>query len=125
MRSCFLLILLFCGAVLADPDAKGDYYNNETPVQGRPAPPLSPGSLWKVVEKSPCRKAADEKSVVVRTLAKGSVIEVEVWRGGSDEVLVNALDSSGRPWMPVRGKKETDVCYVRANSKFIRPVQRP
>lgn len=120
---CTVLVLLFLAAeAFCDPDAKGDYFNNETPVQGKPSQERSPGSLWRVIEKAACRKAADEGSTVIRTLAKGAVVEVEVWRGGSDEVLINPVDAKGRPWMPVRGKNAEDVCYVRANHKVIRPV---
>lgn len=51
----------------------------------------------------------------------GELLEVEVYRGGSDEVFVNRLDRKGKPWMPVRGRDIQDICYVRANSRYIQP----
>lgn len=109
----------------ATADRNGDFYGNLTPVQGMvpPGSKLSPGSLWQVVSPGlNCRRAADGKAAVVRQFARGDVLQVEVFRGGSDEVLVNAKDGQGKPWMPVRGKTLSDLCYVRANQRYIKPV---
>ncbi len=104
-------------------DSKGDYYRNETSVQGTAASPLSPGSLWQVTTTGlSCRRQPGVNAPIVRQYKLGDVLEVEVYRGGSDEVLLNAKDASGKPWMPVRGRNFDDRCYVRANSRYIRPM---
>ena len=123
-----LLLMLLPVAVQAqdyDEDYGSDFYRNESLVQ---APSrhsnLAPGSLWQVVA-SPlnCRRAASLDSSIIRKYCMGVLIEAEVYRGGSDEVLVNPVDSNGKPWMPVRGKNAEDVCYVRANSRYISPIR--
>ncbi len=106
------------------PDSKGNYYRNDASVL---APnrfnKLVPGFLWRVmVDELNCRQDASLDSPVNRTFQVGDLLEVEVYRGGSDEVYVNPLDRNGRPWMPVRGANTEDKCYVRANSRFIQPV---
>ncbi len=105
------------------PDRHGNYYSNESTVKAEIAnSKLAAGSLWRVaVDALNCRRSANINSNVVRTYLIGELLEVEVYRGGSDEVLVNRLDPKGKPWMPVRGKNTEDVCYVRANSRFIQP----
>lgn len=105
-------------------DYGSDFYRNESLVQ---APSrnskLAAGSLWRVVASSlNCRRAASLDSSIIRKYRVGVLIEAEVYRGGSDEVLVNPVDSDGKPWMPVRGKNAEDVCYVRANSLYISPI---
>lgn len=107
-------------------DQQGNYFKNETPVQARNNSRIVSGSLWQVnvFDGLNCRQAASLQSSIVRTYLKDAVLEVEVYRGGSDEVLINPLDENGKPWMPVRGKNIEDVCYVRANSRFIQPVMR-
>jgi hypothetical protein len=103
-------------------DQQGNYYRNEAPVKS--ASYRAAGSLWRVIVANGlnCRRSASLKSPIVRTYLKDAVLEVEVYRGGSDEVLVNPLDENGRPWMPVRARNVEDVCYVRANSLYIQPV---
>jgi hypothetical protein len=105
------------------PDRDGNYYSNESSVQAKVTNSrLAAGSLWRVaVDALNCRRSANISSNVVRTYLIGELLEVEVYRGGSDEVLVNRLDPRGKPWMPVRGKNTEDVCYVRANSRYIQP----
>ncbi len=107
----------------AQADIQGNYFRNETMVKAASRDSkLSAGSLWLVrVDGLNCRRSASLDSAVVRTYALGSLLEVEVYRGGSDEVLVNPLDRNGRPWMPVRGISSEDVCFVRANSRYIQP----
>lgn len=105
------------------PDAQGDYYRNDTPVQGTAPRPLMAGSLWQVVAAElNCRQEPGADQAVVRRYRQGDVLQVEVYRGGSDEVLLNAKDATGKPWMPVRGKRSADRCYVRANQRYIQPV---
>jgi hypothetical protein len=105
------------------PDRGGNYSSNESTVKAEVInSKLAAGSLWRVaVDELNCRRSASITSNIVRTYLSGELLEVEVYRGGSDEVLVNPLDKNGKPWMPVRGKNIEDVCYVRANSRFIQP----
>jgi hypothetical protein len=109
------------------PDRQGDYYTNHTPLKGKvpKASKLMPGSLWLVVSAGlNCRRSLTTKSAIVRQFKRGDVLQAEVARGGSDEVLQNAKDTEGRPWMPVRPKslERKDICYVRANNRFLQPV---
>ncbi|MEE3719046.1 hypothetical protein V2H45_20075 [Tumidithrix elongata RA019] len=125
--SIFLLMLLPAPASaqsIPEGDRYGDYYKNETPVQAASRQnKLSPGSLWTVVATwLNCRRQPSLNSPVYRIYQEGDLLEVEVWRGGSDEVLINAIDSNGKPWMPVRGRNLDDKCYVRANARYIQPV---
>jgi hypothetical protein len=112
------------------PDRYGNYYSNASNVQSNASnvqaevtnSQLAAGSLWRVaVDALNCRRSASITSNIVRTYLSGELLEVEVYRGGSDEVLVNPLDKNGKPWMPVRGRNIEDVCYVRANSRYIQP----
>lgn len=99
-------------------DSQGNYFNNEVPSK------YASGSLWRVVvpDGLNCRRSASLQSAIVRSYLINSVLEVEIYRGGSDEVLINPLDEKGKPWMPVRGKDFDNVCFVRANSRYIQPV---
>lgn len=126
LKCSLLLLVVLPTAVQAqvNPDSQGNYYKNETSVQASLSrnSPLAAGSLWRVVsENLNCRQNASLDSFVSRTYLSGELLEVEVYRGGSDEVLVNPLDRNGKPWMPVRGANIEDVCYVRANSRYIQP----
>ena len=106
-----------------NPDAQGNYYSNFTNVQAPQTSYNSSGSLWRVVaENLDCRRSPNLKSLVLRTFQKNILIEAEVYRGGSDEVLVNLLDENGQPWMNVRGRNRSEICLVRANSLYIEPV---
>lgn len=111
-------------------DRFGDYYSNEAPQEGTVPPNsrLIPGSLWRVVAASlNCRSAAGISYPIVSKFSKGDILQAEVGRGGSDEVLLNSKDSKGKPWMRVRGKEGDNTstsknCYVRANSSYIKPL---
>lgn len=109
------------------PDRSGDYYSNEAPEKGTARSPLSAGSLWSVVApKLNCRSAPGTSSQIIKVFSKGDIIQAEVGRGGSDEVLINSRDSKGKPWMKVRGGKVFNSssslnCYVRANKLYIDP----
>jgi hypothetical protein len=125
--SMLLLSVLPISVQAQTTDQQGNYFKNETPVQqARNNSRTASGSLWQVnvFDGLNCRRSASLQSSIVRTYLKDAVLEVEVYRGGSDEVLINPLDENGKPWMPVRGKNIEDVCYVRANSRFIQPVMR-
>jgi hypothetical protein len=101
----------------------GDYYSNEAPVKGTAPRSLMPGSLWRVTATHlNCHAAPGADQPIVRSLQQGDEFQVEVFRGGSDEVLLNAKDAAGKPWMPVRGQSFVDRCYVRANQRYIQPV---
>lgn len=124
--SMLLLSVLPISVQAQTTDQQGNYLKNETPVQARNNSRTASGSLWQVnvFDGLNCRRSASLQSPIVRTYLKDAVLEVEVYRGGSDEVLINPLDENGKPWMPVRGKNIEDVCYVRANSRYIQPVMR-
>lgn len=105
------------------PDAQGDYYRNDTPIKGTAPRPLMAGSLWQVVAAAVnCRQEPGSDQIVVRQYQRGDILQVEVYRGGADEVLLNAKDTTGKPWMPVRGRRSAERCYVRANHRYIQPV---
>lgn len=111
-------------AQVAVPDIQGNYYRNETNVQAKRSSRYGTGSLWQVVVDSlNCRQKPSIDSPVKRTYLADDLLEVQIYRGGSDEVLINPRDQNGRPWMPVRdGDSSEGACYVRANSRFIQPV---
>ena len=110
----------------AQPNAAGDYDSNEGYQLAR-LPVNSPGYLWRVVSAGlNCRAEASSKSSIVRQFRRGQVVQANVGRGGSDEVLQNAKDSDGKPWMWVRSAAGQNYnCYVRANRKYIEPVLSP
>lgn len=113
-------------ATTNQPDRLGDYYSNEAPLRGAAMGALMAGSLWKVVASQlNCRRGGGTKHAIVRQLKRGDVLEAEVYRGGSDEVLRNFTDRTGKPWMPVRGTAADATCYVRANKRYIQPLALP
>ncbi len=111
-------------AQVATADIQGNYSRNETNVQAQRSSRYGTGSLWRVmVDSLNCRQEPSLDSSVKRTYLADDLLEVQIYRGGSDEVLINPRDQNGRPWMPVRdGDSSEGACYVRANSRFIRPV---
>jgi hypothetical protein len=111
------------------PDRHGDYWSNEAVLKGRvpQGSKLMPGSLWQVVSGGVnCRRKPGTNQPVVRQFGRGVTLQAEVGRGGSDEVLQNARDASGKPWMWVRANslRLEDACYVRANRRYIQPAVR-
>jgi hypothetical protein len=108
--------------VAAEPDRNGDYFRNEAPIQAE-RPYNSPGSLWQVVSPGlNCRRESGTEFPIVRSFKEGTILQVNVGRGGSDEVLINAKDQQGKPWMSVRNEAgESYECSVRANSRYIKP----
>lgn len=108
---------------LPQPSPSGDFYSNDAPIKGVAQRPLAAGSLWRVSSlKLSCHQAPGANQPIVRQFRQGDVLQVEVYRGGSDEVLLNSKDANGKPWMPVRGQNFSDRCFVRANSRYIQPV---
>jgi hypothetical protein len=105
------------------PDSNGDYYRNDAPARAvRSANHLTPGSLWQVVAVGlNCRSAPGTQQAIVRQFWQGDILQVNIGRGGSDEVFINPSDRNGKPWLPVR-TEEALTCYVRANDRYIQPL---
>lgn len=121
------LALALTGSLFAQalprPDKKGNYALNLGPTESKVT---FGGTLWKCnVTKLPVRESADLKSKILFYLKKGETIPAFIGMGGSDEVLKNAVDKQGRTWMrvllPAKYGQGKDA-YVRANSRYIRPV---
>lgn len=112
-------------SLLPQPDRNGNYFSNEAPIQGSAPRPLMPGSLWQVISFGlNCRQNAGLNYGVVRQFRQGELLQADVGRGGADEVLLNAKDKSGNPWMRVRSSQGRDYqCYVRANRRYIQPYR--
>lgn len=108
----------------ATPDRNGDYFRNYAPIQAK-TPSNSPGSLWQVVSPGlHCRSEAGTQFSIVRSFKIGTILQANIGRGGSDEVLVNGRDHQGKPWMSVRSKAgENYACSVRSNSRYIKPYK--
>jgi hypothetical protein len=117
-----LAIVVWAVPVIADAQSI-DYLTNETPYRGQARPPLVDGSLWLVVSaRLNCRQGAGMHYSIVRQFRSPEVLQAEVGRGGSDEVLWNVKDRQGQPWMPARSAQgENYHCFVRANSRYIQP----
>ena len=126
MKKLLLLVLLSVSVAWCEPDQRGDYRSNEGPVSGTAASPMSAGSLWVVVaDWVPCRHDPDPDSKLITRFKKGTILQADIGRGGSDEVLVNALDRNGRPWMRVRDEQGNDFDgYVRAHIRYIKPLEK-
>jgi hypothetical protein len=109
----------------AKPDRNGDYFGNDAPIKGKkPAnSKIMVGSLWQVVSPGlNCRVSTGTQSPIVRSFKKGAILQANVGRGGSDEVLLNGKDQQGKPWMRVRSAAGEDYeCAVRANNRYIKP----
>lgn len=108
------------------PDAKGNYLWPEGPVQSQG---LSfGGALWRInVTQLSVRKEPSLKGKVITVMKKGEQIAAYYNRyGGSEGDGSNAKDPQGRTWLRVYldPKKfgEGKSGYVRANSRYIRPV---
>lgn len=118
--------LAIAQVALPVPNARGDYTTNDGPVRGPVASHrLQGGTLWRVVAaRAEGRAAPGSRGKIVGTFPRGTVLQADVGRGGSDEVLTNPLDDAGRPWMRVRSANGDALgCYVRANAAVIRPLR--
>lgn len=124
MRGWWLLFFVLHTG-LAQPT--GNFERNDLGRQAaRPTGPLQAGCLWRVLPAHlNGRREPDPKAPVVRVFRRGTVLQADVGRGGSDEVLFNARDRQGNTWMRVRTAEGRDLnCYVRAHRDFIAPVFR-
>ncbi len=127
-----MTIVAFAGSVLAQaspvpqPDHKGNYFRNDAPILGTVPRILMPGGLWQVVSTGlNCRAQVGMDYPITRQFKRGELLQADVGRGGSDEVLFNAKDQTGNPWMRVRSASGIDYgCYVRANRRYIQPYRR-
>jgi hypothetical protein len=111
----------------ATPDRNGDYASNYAPIQGKIVGRGDmAGSLWIVVASGlNCRVDSGVQSSIVRSFTRRTVLQANVGRGGSDEVVINWKDKQGKPWMRVRSEAgESYECTVRANSRYIKPYSR-
>jgi hypothetical protein len=106
----------------ATPDRNGDYFSNYAPIQGK-KPANTPGSLWQVVSPGlNCRSGLGTQFSIVRSFKVGILLQADVGRGGSDEVVMNGKDNQGKPWMRVRSEAgKSYQCNVRANRRYIKP----
>ncbi len=110
---------------MPQPDRHGNYLSNDTPIKGTAPRPLMQGSLWQVMsQKLNCRSRAGMRYGITRQFKQGELLQAEVGRGGSDEVLANSIDEKGQPWMPARSPSGQNYnCYVRANHLYIQPYK--
>lgn len=77
---------------------------------------------WQVITTGlNCRKIPGENNLIIRQFAQDDIIQAASFgRGGSDEVIVIQRDDKGLPWLRV--SLNPGQCFVRANSRFIKPV---
>ena len=121
----FLLLTLGVAQAQPKPDAQGNYLRNDGPRQATaPRGSLAAGSLWRVLAPHLNGRAqARLDAPVVRVFARDTILQADLGRGGSDEVLFNAIDAQGHTWMRVRPREGQDLnCYVRAHRKLIAPL---
>ena len=108
-------------------NSQGNFLTNAGPVQGAmSAGRAQPGALWRIVAlRLNCRQHPDGNAKVLLTFVQGHVVQADLGRGGSDEVLYNARDRGGRTWMKVRSQQgQAHNCYIRAHRQYIQPVLR-
>ena len=107
------------------PDAKGNYLLPDGLVQSKV--PFG-GALWRInVSKLSVRADPKLTAKVLTTVKKGDMIAAyNNPYGGSEGGGGNAKDAQGRTWMKITldPKKfgEGKTGYIRANSRYIRPV---
>lgn len=102
----------------------GNYLTNAGPVKGTVTGHATAGALWRVMTPQlNCRQGPSPKARVILSFRHGAVLQADLGRGGSDEVLYNARDARGYTWMLVRSRQGQPYhCYVRAHQRFIRPL---
>lgn len=107
-------------------DARGNWLTNAGPVYGQVQSPQIPGALWRVVAPHlNCRTQPRRSAKVVHTFKRGALVQANLGRGGSDEVLYNALDLGKNPWMWVVGPQgQPYACFVRAHRSLIQPLNK-
>jgi hypothetical protein len=133
LTSISLTLIALAGAPLVSaqtpvtpkPDRNGDYFSNEALIQGKVPRPYSTGSLWQVVPvELNCHSGVGLDYGITRKFKRGEILQADLGRGGSDEVIRNAKDKNDKPWMRVRSASgENYNCYVRANNVYIQPYQ--
>lgn len=118
-----IALMLPATAQTPQPDRHGNYPSNQATIAGQAPPPLTPGSLWQVTAPGlNCRSGAGLTHAIVRQFGQGDLLQADLGRGGSDEVLLNPRDASGNPWMRVRSPIGQHYdCYVRASQRYIQP----
>lgn len=81
------------------------------------------GHYWEVRGTELAGRAEpNPQAKILRTFSRGTVLTVDYGRGGSDEVLWNAVDEDGNTWIRVKDRQGKPLnCYVRANSAWLRP----
>ena len=79
---------------------------------------------WKVMVSGLQGRSEPRASApVVTTFRKGTLLKVDLGRGGSDEVLWNPVDEDGNTWIKVSNREGKPLnCYVRANSRWLRAL---
>ncbi len=107
-------------------DTQGNWLTNSGPISGQAKSPQMPGALWRVVSSQlNCRAQPSRHAALITTFRKDHLVQANLGRGGSDEVLFNALDRSKNTWMWVRSAEGHDLgCFVRAHRSFIQPLQK-
>lgn len=102
----------------------GDWATNAGPVVGTvPHGHLQAGALWRVTAPLWCRREPAPGARILRAFGRGTILQADVGRGGSDEVLYNAVDRNGDTWMRVRTRDGRDLdCSVRANRRWLVPL---
>lgn len=123
MLRCWLLGVItasiFTGSTVAAvaqnglprPDRKGDYY------EGR-------WKQWRVVDLDrkglQCRSSPGTNYRVIKRFARGKAMSV--FTQGEEDLI--RVDARNLPWLAVlpTGYQYETPCFVRANSRFIRPI---
>ena len=82
---------------------------------------------WRVVSSSlNCRQVPGSNSPAIMQFSKRAII-VKYDDPHSESIDGTERDEQGNPWVPIEYRRATDLdhfrpCYVRANSRYIRPV---
>ncbi len=122
-----LLLTALSQAQPAQPNRQGEYewntWDNAAIRTGRVDQGMMAGTLWRVIAPTQAMSEPRSDSRVVKTFQPGTILQADVGRGGSDEVLRNASDKKKNFWMRVRDENGRPLnCYVHANSAIIVPV---
>jgi len=112
--------------VSASVSAAGNYLRNDgARLATQPQGHLQAGGLWRVICPALRGRAQpDRRSRVVHVFPAGTVLQADVGRGGSDEVLLNSVDREGGTWMRARTRAGKPLdCYVRADTRTLAPLR--
>lgn len=98
--------------VMPTADPNGDYYF------------VREARRWRVVDRDPnglnCRSGPGANYPVVEVKVTGETLFLASEHFGGSPPYIN-LDERDLPWLKVDGGYES-YCFVRANSRFIRPI---